>query len=252
MRKTESQFQSNKVTPTALEEIAIEYHLSKAPDIHIENMMQKHEVQWVLDSLQNSRTVIDLGYGDGLIAPLVAENHELVILEGSLTLAQKAQNLLPATVTVIHTMFEDFVPVEPVDAVIASHVLEHVSNPEYLLQKIFSWLKPGGILLVIVPNKESIHRRLAFKMGLIPKLDELSARDYKVGHLRVYDLEELNFQIQKSGFSVETEKGFFLKPLSNNQMIDWSEELITALNSVADELPANICADIGLVSRRNL
>lgn len=40
-----------------------------------------------------------------------------------------------------------------------------------------NWLKKDGEIIVIVPNKESIHRRLALNMGLIQKLDSLSERD---------------------------------------------------------------------------
>ena len=49
------------------------------------------------------------------------------------------------------------VAVEPasLDAVVAWHVLEHLADPEAALERFAAWLKPGGTLLVGVPNLRS-------------------------------------------------------------------------------------------------
>ncbi len=41
---------------------------------------------------------------------------------------------------------------EPFDVVICSEVLEHLDDPESVVSKAYSVLKPGGILIVTVPN----------------------------------------------------------------------------------------------------
>jgi len=140
------------------------------------------------------------------------------------------------------------VPTSSVDAVLACHVLEHVGDSVRLLNRIRTWLKPSGKLLVIVPNRNSIHRELALRMGLISRLDELSQRDLLVGHKRVFSSTELRSQIQGAGFEVISCRGFFVKPLSNAQMIDWSPEIIRGLNELASDFPMEWCSNIAIES----
>lgn len=50
---------------------------------------------------------------------------------------------------------------EGIDVVTAWHVLEHLDDPGAALERISSWLRPGGALVVGVPNLESLQARLA-------------------------------------------------------------------------------------------
>jgi SAM-dependent methyltransferase len=47
------------------------------------------------------------------------------------------------------------------DAVTLWHVLEHVDDPGAALMRVAAWLRPGGVLLVGVPNAASLQARLA-------------------------------------------------------------------------------------------
>jgi hypothetical protein len=40
------------------------------------------------------------------------------------------------------------------------HVLEHLEDPAAALRRIREWLAPGGVLLVAVPNLESVQARI--------------------------------------------------------------------------------------------
>jgi 2-polyprenyl-3-methyl-5-hydroxy-6-metoxy-1,4-benzoquinol methylase len=70
--------------------------------------------------------------------------------------------------------------------VLALHVLEHVDDPKTIVKKMYSWLKPGGKAIVVVPNSESLHRRLAVALNLQTHLNTLSKRDKIVGHLEFF------------------------------------------------------------------
>lgn len=52
--------------------------------------------------------------------------------------------------------------VEPgsLDAITLWHVLEHVDDPAQALERLHGWLKPGGVLLVGVPNLDSVQARI--------------------------------------------------------------------------------------------
>jgi SAM-dependent methyltransferase len=47
------------------------------------------------------------------------------------------------------------------DAVVMWHVLEHLDDPRAALRRVHGWLRPGGLLLVGVPNLDSWQRALA-------------------------------------------------------------------------------------------
>ena len=89
-------------------------------------------------------------------------------------------------------------------------------------------------------------------MGLIDSLDELSSRDHKVGHQRVYDFDSLENDLNKSGFEVKLKKGFFLKPLPNSMMTTFDRRLIVEFNKSSTYLPdqylANICVEANIKS----
>lgn len=240
------------VDKNLLDKIASDYHLSKSePDMFIENMCQKYELEWVVNQIKSGSRVLDLGFGDGLFLEEIAKSNELTIVEGSRSLAEVAESKileLGLNARVIHSLFEEFSTESNFDVVIASHVLEHVDNPSVLLEKIKSWLDKEGKLICIVPNRESLHRRLGLRMGLIKKLDELSARDKLVGHQRVYSFGKLSDEINESGFEIKIARGFFTKTLANSQMLDLHSEVILGLCMLSEELPIEMGANLGLVA----
>jgi SAM-dependent methyltransferase len=143
-------------------------------------------------------------------------------------------------------MFEHFAPGPVYDAVLALHVMEHVDDPRALMARVRGWLRPGGTLVVVVPNRESLHRRLAVRMGIQAALDDLSPRDRLVGHLRVYDLDGVGADLAAAGFEVREELGFTLKTLPNAMMLDWPPALLDAITEISPELPPAMCANIGV------
>lgn len=63
---------------------------------------------------------------------------------------------------VTQTSVEDFVKAgsKTYDLVVLSHVLEHLREPEIILQKLKPLLAKNGLLVIAVPNSSSIHRKL--------------------------------------------------------------------------------------------
>lgn len=182
-------------------------------------------------------SVLELGSSDGLMTEeLVREFPRVVVLEGSAKNVDSVRRRFPE-VEIHHELFENFSTKERFDNVIAARVLEHVDEPVNLLRKARGWLKPGGILHVVVPNAESLNRKLGFAMGLLGQLDELTERDRNVGHVRVYRSDTLVAHIREAGLQVVELTGTFLKPLSNAQMLGWSPELIWGFYKLSDELP---------------
>ena len=239
-----------------LDDIALNYHLQNLPDMHIERICQEYELNWLLENIARSgRSVLDLGYGDGVNFESLAQHCSLTLVEGSEELAKKAKlrsDEVELHVDVHCCLFEDFEAVKNFDVILASHILEHVDQPVELLTHLGGLLRPGGILIGLVPNAESLHRRLGVAMGLSKQLDDLSERDVLVGHQRVYDLMMLKQDLMQGGFILTDHRGFFAKLLANHQMLHLEEKVLLGLLKMSDEMPTELCANLGFVARRSI
>ncbi len=54
---------------------------------------------------------------------------------------------------------DDLFPEESVDVVTMWHTLEHTSDPREILDRAWRWIRPGGVLVVEVPNYEGTDAR---------------------------------------------------------------------------------------------
>jgi len=233
-----------------LERIAHTYHLNDdVPDKFIEDLCQEHCCNWLSSLISSSDRVIELGYGEGITLERLADKADhYTVVEGAPSLVEVIKQKHP-TVEVVNSLFETYSPPQPFDKLLALHVFEHVDNPVNLGRHLRSWLKHDGEIVVIVPNSNSLHRRLAVIMGLRAKLDTLSPRDQLVGHQRVYDLDGLEADLHEAGFEPFERRGFFLKTLPNSMMLDHKPELIQALNLLGDKLPADMTANLAVRAR---
>lgn len=231
-----------------LDTIAQSYHLSSdIEDKFIEDICQEYFCDWIKNNYSNKLRCCEMGFGDGITAKLLHNYFDRYsVVEGSPRLVEDAQRRLP-NLDIDCKLFEEYKPVESFDLILALHVLEHVDNPADILKIISGWLSPMGSILILVPNKNSLHRIFANGMGLINSLDELSSRDHQVGHQRVYDFDCLENDLNKSGFKVRRKKGFFLKPLPNSMMTSFDPKLIVEFNKssilLPDQFLANICVE---------
>jgi len=233
-----------------LDKIYFEYHSQDLlADKFIEDECQFHTYQWVLDHLKGRKTVLEMGYGEGnFTSELVNHDFQLTLLDGAKSSLDAAKALHGEKIVYVHELFEKYTPAMQFDCVLATHVLEHVDDPILLLKEMKNWIKDAGKIIIIVPNKESIHRQLAVIMNLQAELDTLSNRDKLVGHQRVYSSNTLTEDIIKAGLVVTDTAGFFLKLLPNSMMLNYSQELVKALNQISPMLPQNLLANIGCVA----
>jgi SAM-dependent methyltransferase len=242
-----------KLTPQALDAYADTYYLNpEVPDLDIEELGQRLSIPHTVAAIGEARRVLEMGYGTGLVTgELLARGASIEVVEGSPKLCAIARRTHAAHSLIVHeALFESFQATEPYDAVLALHIAEHVDDPISLLRTVRGWVRPGGAIIVIVPNAESLHRRLAVRMGLQSRLDDLSPRDHLVGHQRVYDLAGLRADLASAGFEAEEEFGYQLKTVPNAMMTGWPEGLLTALVEISGEIPPAMLANIGIRARR--
>lgn len=173
------------------------------------------------------KTCLELGVGDGSGTGFLVDKFKYVtVVDGSEDAIHNISEKYPETNRFI-TNFEDlsFPKFVQFQTIILAHVLEHVDSPKDLLEKAYSFLAPGGVLIVDVPNGDSIHRQLGVELGLLNKRYDLNETDISIGHKRVYSYEEFIMQILSLPIKPAQVKfgGMFLKVLSETQ----SEKVFT-------------------------
>lgn len=130
------------------------------------------------------------------------------------------------------------------DFVIASHIIEHLINPDHLILESKRVLKRGGLLIVITPNLASWMNRLLLLFGFQPFFSEVSTVDKTlgikfsrkftkvrstVGHMRIFTPGALKDILEFHGFSIYKTAGvefvafpYFLRLLDRLLSINFS------------------------------
>ena len=86
------------------------------------------------------------------------------------------------------------------DAIIMSHVLEHLVHPLSVLLKVKGWLKSGGHIYVALPNVMYYKQRFEFLMGRFRYADT-GIMDRT--HLHFFDCQSACQMIRDAGFRIE-------------------------------------------------
>ncbi|MFC0503994.1 class I SAM-dependent methyltransferase [Micromonospora costi] len=109
-----------------------------------------------------------------------------------------------------------------VDVVHAGEVVEHLYDPDRLLEECARVLRPGGHLVVTTPNLHAWYNRALFLAGIQPIFYETSTRSTEVGagplrrlksdtrpvgHLRLFNRTALMDLLRREGFEPLTTRG---------------------------------------------
>lgn len=148
-------------------------------------------------------SVLGLGYSLPILRPLRRGNHVVAAMPGAqgvMHWPRQGPNLALLT-DEVWLPFPD----QCFDHVLVAHVLEHCHAPQQLMQEIRRVLTPGGVVLVLVPNRQGIWARMENSpFG--------SGSPYSAGQLRRL-LEEAQFSIGR------TERALFFPPSSSRLML---------------------------------
>lgn len=108
------------------------------------------------------------------------------------------------------------------DIVIASHIIEHVVNPDQLILEAKRVLKKNGILIVATPNLAAWFNRILLLLGFQPFFTEVSTVDKTLGlkftrkltqlrsplgHLRIFTPGSLKEILELHGFRITKTAG---------------------------------------------
>jgi 2-polyprenyl-3-methyl-5-hydroxy-6-metoxy-1,4-benzoquinol methylase len=137
--------------------------------------------------------VLDVGCGGGqLLATLQALGWEVAGLEPEPRSAAAAARLLQVPIFAGGIETADLPPAH-YDAIVMSHVFEHLPDPVDALRRCAAALKPGGRLYLLTPNTASLGRRIFGTRWLhwdVPR------------HIFIYDAQSLRLIAEMAGLHV--------------------------------------------------
>ena len=111
-------------------------------------------------SLPAGSRILDVGCGRGVLLSSLADfGHEMHGMDVSETAVQGVDPRVQIKVADCLTNCD--YPSNHFDQVILWHVLEHLTNPRAILEEINRILKPGGQVIIAVPNFSSVQSRWA-------------------------------------------------------------------------------------------
>lgn len=164
--------------------------------------------------------VMDLGCGPGVFSNYLAETGCLVTgIDGSaemIKLCNRKKTSGNPRYVVQSLPLPDSTGYLAQDVVLASSLLEYIDDVERVLQQIHALLKPNGLLIVSMPNRLSVYRRVE------RRLFALTGYPSYFAHIRYVPTEEtFNRQLTELGFNrVETTYFSSYDPLS--RLLKWA------------------------------
>jgi 2-polyprenyl-3-methyl-5-hydroxy-6-metoxy-1,4-benzoquinol methylase len=148
--------------------------------------------------------VLDLGFGAGLFAERIRPVcRYLAGVELDADAAREGARFFDDTVTGDLLAGISGPWKEPFDVVVAGDVLEHLPRPEALLAALKPLLKPGGTLLVSLPNVANVTVRASLLAGKFPYADR-GILDRT--HLRFYTRGSARALLAGAGYVVGWER----------------------------------------------
>ncbi len=151
-------------------------------------MDEKWEYDQALATLKPGQTLLEIGAGSGaFIRKAMARGVKALGLElNERAIAQAQSQNLPIQALNLHDLAQDILaqdinrPDATFDTICSFQVLEHLSDPKDFLDSALALLKPGGRLILSVPNRDSYIRHQYNLLDMPPHhLLRWSARTFR-------------------------------------------------------------------------
>lgn len=201
-------------------------------------------------------SLLELGLGHGYTSVFFNKHFKKhIVIDGSLKIIENFRKKFDINheINIVHSLFEEYETTEKFDNIVMGFILEHVDNPNIIIEKYLKFLKPNGRLFIAVPNCEALNKRIGYEAGLIKDMKELSNADKKLGHQRLYTVQSLRELIEEYNLEIKRIEGIFLKPITTQQIIDLklSNEILEAMLKVGVDYPELSVGILMEVSTKN-
>jgi len=171
--------------------------------IKANNFTYRHILYFINKYAVNKKNVVDIGCGAGTLCFYIA-NKEIEVLgvdvsSKAIKTCQESSKSMGLD-KLAKFKVADF-PNKSInrkfDLVVFTEVIEHLHDDKLALEKIFTMLNKGGIVIITTPSLNAPLYRLGYANNF----------DKKVGHLRRYTVKSLSLLCKEAGLKIiETEK----------------------------------------------
>jgi len=189
---------------------------------------------------EHKRSALEIGCGRRSIFCDYPKFENITIIEPiEEFLSQAIQDLSEAAsdLNPILSMIEsaDLASGQCFETVILSSLLHEVPNPEEILSQIRRHLDSESELIVVVNNRDSIHRVLGHHIGILSSLDDLTATNVIMQQKRgVFSTRELDSLLSSTGFTVQKMETFMPKLLPHASLQAAIDENVISINFIED------------------
>lgn len=175
----------------------------------LEKSIADYRVKWLKNELELPKKVrvLDFGCGDGLFLAQLRDSFpffELYGLDLSMVAVEKGKRLYNLNNLVSGEINEETFPKDFFDLITMYHVVEHLQEPDKVLNRLFYVLKPGGKIVITTPNEDYLLLK-SFKVacrvsrGYSGKLLE---KFYNKEHINSFTVLSLKYLMERCGFRV--------------------------------------------------
>ena len=172
-------------------------------------------VAFLLRSLPPGARVLDVGCGRGVVLGALADRG--IEVHGVEISCEATRGADPRVeIRIAPRLAEAAYPADFFDEVLIWHVLEHVHDPRGTLEEVHRILRPGGHLVVAVPNLSSLQARLSGAAWFHLDLPR---------HLYHFPLSALQRLLRSLGFEVLSEHHFSLR----QNPFGWVQSLLNGI-----------------------
>lgn len=172
-----------------------------ARELRLGNDSRIGKAREFLGALAPGSAILDVGCGDGIVVASLVGSYEFSGVDGDevqVALArERGINAVVADITNLPFASASF------DAAFAGEVIEHTFSPDKFLVEINRVLKPGGTLILTVPN---IRTAVGVAMLLCGYAPMFAAR-YRSCHFRDFTERLIRAALRNNGFEVEGLRG---------------------------------------------
>lgn len=190
-------------------------------------------VDEAIRTLGGGKRFLDIGCAAGVLSKAVCGRYEEVygvdIAEDAVRLARENGVIARRVDLNCETLPFD---TDFFDAVTALSVLQYVYDPEHALRECHRILRPGGELLLSVPNMRSLGKLFrVFVRGRFPQTAKAYNFGCDGGAIHYFCSKDVLDLLGKVGFTVAFRKGIFCRP----RLVDKLPDDLTLLSTIKAE-----------------